>query len=212
MGWFGRAAAPEADPAPPPPEALPSRTLPWEEGAAPGLAAFLEGLEVGRGLAVLDLGSATPEAFRLYRPMARSVRFLGPADSSVRAPEPEAPSLGGVPGPFDLFLLWDVLDRLPPEGRGGFVTRLAQVAAPGARMHLVARSSAEAPRSPIRFVPLEGGRLRQAPGPGTIPRHPLLLPAEVNRVLEPFRVQRGFVLRGGLREYVATLPRGAAQE
>jgi hypothetical protein len=208
VGWFGRTVAPESAEAPGAPEPArppPPAELDWEEGAAPGLAALFEGVEVGRGRSVLDLGPATPEAFRLYRPLARTIRFLGGAGGPGGDGDPSR-LLEDARGPCDLILLWDALDRLPPEARAAFVGAVARLAAPGARMHLVTRGSAEAPRTPLRFVPVAADRLRHAVVPGEPLGHPLLLPAEVNRVLEPFRVRRGFVLRGGLREYLATLP------
>jgi hypothetical protein len=203
---------------------------PGEEGAAPGLTAIFDGLPEDASLNVLDLGPATPATFELYGPFARRVRYLdllggefGPEgalgqsrDAGTWAPAPTAERLaerartpGSKPGvglEADLILAWDTLDWSPPEARVALVQAIAARAKPGARLHLVSRALTEAPRHRLAFTPLGKGRIRIEPVPGPRLEHAFLQPAEVGRLLEPFAVRRGFVLKSGLREYVAGLP------
>lgn len=228
MTWFGQRTrtAPASEPSSEPPED------PGQEGAAPGLAALFDGIEAGGALTLLDLGPSTAASFALYRPYARRVRYLdlleegfphAPGDPGVLAEpvrrEPEAvqtdvfgeplegsaPARPAEPG-ADLILAWDTLDWTPPADRRGLVESLARRAAPGARLHLVTRALVDAPRERLVFTPLGEGRIRIERAGGRLLEHPFLQPAEVTRLLEPFVVRRGFVLKSGLREYLAAMP------
>lgn len=172
---------------------------------SPGVAALLEWVRDRGGHAVLDLGPAVPASFRVYSDFARRVRFADvQATWSERGwkgvlaavpPQPEQP--------YDFILGWDTLDRIPAEGRGPLMERLVEVSASDAALHMVVRGSAEAEARPLRFS-LEGtDRIRYEPAGPVRSSRPPILPAEMERMLEPFRVERGFTLKGGLREYVA---------
>jgi hypothetical protein len=179
------------------------------EGAAPGVAELLEGLSEDRGHAVLDLGPATDQSLRVYGRFARWIRF---ADLLGEAWWPQAEgSAGGLQlpqldRPYDLVFAWDILDRLFPDDRPHLVRWLAEITAPGARVHVVVRASEDAIACPLRFTLVDIGHIRYEPA-GTA-RLPLsrLLPAEVAKVLMPLQVVRAFTLRNGLREYVALRP------
>lgn len=176
------------------------------ERATPGVAAMLEGVGEDRSHAVLDLGQAADSALKVYGRFARRVRFadlLGRGDlprgwSAIVGALPEQPEQ-----PYDLLFAWDILDRFFPEERPRLVQRLLEISAPGARLHVVVKSSEKATRQPLRFTLLDLNRMRceptGPPGPGRRP----LLPAQVEQILEPFHVLRAFTLKGGLREYVA---------
>lgn len=103
---------------------------------------------------------------------------------------------------YDLVLGWDVLDRIGPAAREALVDTFEESTSPDVRIYLTVRTDDADEVAPLRFTILDDGQVRQEPrGP---PRRaaPPLLPAEVERVLEPFRVRQAFVLRQGLREYV----------
>jgi len=175
-----------------------------------GVAAVFDVATADGGHAVLDLGPASEAGMEVYRRYARRIRFAdllaaeGPGDlqdataASFEAAIPEQPDQ-----PYDLILAWDILDRVGPEARTDLVEVLAARSSVGARMHVVVDPS-EAPLiTRYRFTPLDVDRVRYEPI-GEVPRlaEPLL-PAPVERLLEPFEVVRGFTLRSGLREYVA---------
>ncbi|HEX9107443.1 MAG TPA: hypothetical protein VF832_09445 [Longimicrobiales bacterium] len=177
------------------------------EGAAPGLAALLEGVSDDHSHAVLDLGAAADPNLRLYSRYARWVRFLdllGPGGwagggSAAASPGHIPPE---VQHPYDLVFAWDVLDWLSGDQRRELVRSLAEVSAPRARLHLLTRVE-DAVARPLRFTILDVNRVRYEPSAGAALPRSRLLPAEVARLLEPFRVLHAFTLRSGLREYVA---------
>ena len=176
------------------------------ELATPGIAALLEGVLEDRSHAVLDLGAAADSSLRVYTRFARRIRFADLlADGTLRLawaavlhalpPQPERA--------YDLVFAWDILDRLFPEERPRLVERLAEVTAPDARLHVVVEASERARTQPLRFTLLDSDRMRCEPSGPARPARWQLLPAEVERLLVPFRVVRAFTLKGGLREYVA---------
>jgi hypothetical protein len=181
------------------------------ERATPGVAAFLEGLDEDRSHAVLDLGPASEASLRVYGRFARRVRF---ADVMAAATTPQgwAGAVSALPPqpvrPYDLVFAWDIMDRLDAEGRRRLIERLAEISAPDARMHLMVEASEKAATAPLRFTLLDVDRIRcVATGP-LRPTPARMLPAQVERTLEPFKVVRAFTLKGGMREYVAVRPEG----
>jgi len=176
------------------------------ERAAPGVAALFAGLSEDGSHAVLDFGAAAETNLRLYSRFARRIRF---ADLLTDPPHGDAwaAALRALPPhpdqPYDIVLVWNLLDRLAPEERPPLVERLTRLTASGARLYVVVDASSEPNTQPFRFTLLDVDRVsQQAVGPPHPPQ-PQLLPAEVERLLEPFRVVRGFTLRHGLREYLA---------
>ena len=177
------------------------------EGAAPGLAALLEGVSDDRSHAVLDLGAAADLNLRMYSRYGRWVRFLdllGPGGWAGGGSAAASP--GHIPAetqrPYDLVFAWDVLDWLSGEQRLELVRGLSRVTDARARLHLLTRVD-DAVARPLRFTILDANRIRYEPAAGAALPRSRLLPAEVARLLEPFRVLHAFTLRSGLREYVA---------
>jgi hypothetical protein len=206
MDWMRRKGRPEPPAEPAPGDASPPAAT---EGAAPGVAALFEGVSEDRTHSVLDLGQAADRSLRVYSRFARWVHF---ADMISDSCWPSAHGSTGVSPdalpaqpqhPYDIIFAWDILDRLLPWGRPPMMQGLAALTAPGARLHIVVRAADDTALGPLRFTLLDTDRIRYEPaGTERLPR-PGLLPAEVKTVLEPFRVQRAFTLRSGLREYVA---------
>lgn len=202
MDWLrgsGRPASTAA--APSDPGAAPT------EGAAPGVAALVEGLTQDRSHSVLDLGPAVNLNLSTYGRFARWMRFADVLGEGgwTHAGGP----LSGIPPqpehPYDLVFGWDALDRLFPEDRPRLVERLAELTAPGARLHLIVRADEPVSR-PLRFTLIELNRIRYEPTAGAPLPRPRLLPAELMKLLAPFQVQHAFTLRSGLRECVARRP------
>jgi hypothetical protein len=179
------------------------------EAAAPGVAALLQGVSEGRSRAVLDLGTASDQSLRAYSRFARWIRFadlLGDA-SWPQALRSDAGVLRTVPSqpdhPYDFVFAWDVLDRLFPDDRPRLLQWLAEITAPNARLHAIVRSSEDTFTFPLRFTLLDVDRIRYEPaGTAQLPG-PRLLPAQVAKLMAPFRVAHAFLLKSGLREYVA---------
>ncbi len=206
LAWWRRGGRSEAEESPdqepveppdPPPELVGSRS--------PGVAALLEWTGAPGGHAVLDLGPSSSRTLRVYGEFARRVRFADVA--TVWGAEGWEGVLESLPPqpvqPYDFILGWDIVDRIPVEGRRRLMDRLVEVSAPDAALHMVVRGTREADTRPLRFELVATDRVQYRPlGPDRPARDPIL-PAEMERVLEPFRVVRGFTLKGGLREYVA---------
>lgn len=176
------------------------------ERAAPGVAALFDGLRKDGSHAILDLGPAAEAHLRIYSAYARRVRF---ADLITSPPQDEAwaAALRGLPPhphrPYDVVLAWNLLDRIWPEGRRSLIDRLAELTAPAARLYAVIDASGARMSQLHRFTLLDVDRLREeAVGP-PVRAHAPMLPAQVERLLEPFEVVRAFTLRTGMREYMA---------
>ncbi len=212
MDWLGRLTRRS----PPPGTQRAEEATPGVETAAPGVAVMLDELAENGSHAVLDLGPAAPSNLRVYSRFASRIRFAdltgqaassrgrGPADQFAQAlpPQPDQP--------YDLVFAWDVLDRLLPEYHAPLVARLVEVTAPGARLHVVVSAGEKSTTRPLRLMLLDTEHMRyEHTGPAR-PALPRLLPAQVAQVLKPFRVIRGFTLKGDLREYVAA--KGEADE
>lgn len=176
------------------------------ERAAPGVATVLAGLEESRSHAVLDLGPAVGQNLRVYSRFARRVRFADlltapPAGTSWDAALRDIPRFPDHP--YDLVVAWNVLDRMAPEQRHLLVERLLDLTRPEARLYAVVDTTGGRAACPLRFSLLGEDRVRQEPMGPSQPAWPQILPAEMERLLEPFQVQQAFVLRVGMREYVA---------
>ena len=196
---IGRSSAPTAaTPAEPVPEAT--------ERAAPGIAALFERVSDDRSHAVLDLGPASEASLRLYSRYARWVRFADLSTGEAAAEGIEASFWALPPNPerpYDLIFGWDVLDRIRPEDRSRLIRRLTEIAAPDARLYVIVDSSAKPVSHPLRFSLLATDRMRyEVIGPAKPSWQPIL-PAEVEKLLAPFQVERAFTSQLGLREYVA---------
>jgi hypothetical protein len=219
VNWLRRIGR---SPSPGPPAAAEPRPE-YLEGAAPGVAALLQGVSEDRTHAVLDLGPATDQSLRVYSRFARWVRFAdllgetwrpsaqGPVGGALGTPVGGSEAVSGLlttvvarsERPYDLVFAWDILDRLFPEDRPRLIEWLAEVAAPDVRLHLVVRASEDAMMHPLRFALLDVDRIRYEPtGTARLPPS-RLLPADVGRLLAPLQVAHAFTLKSGFREYVA---------
>lgn len=205
MSWLRRTGrSTSAEPtAPPEPQPAPV------EGAAPGVASVLKGVSAERSHSLLDLGPASDESLRLYGRYARWVRFADVL-SEAWGPRPSGSAAGllraAVPQtdrPYDLVFGWDILDRLFPQHRPQLAEWIVDITAPGARVHVLVRTSEDVPMQPMRFVLLEADRIRyELMGSAKLPPS-RLLPADVARVLAPLQVVHAFTLKTGFREYIA---------
>lgn len=177
-----------------------------ERRATPGVQELFSALKEDGSHVVLDLGPATAGHLRVYRRFARQIRFAGLLPSPPHGADWTAVlrSLPGHPDrPYDVVLLWDLLDWLYPRERSPLVARLAELTAAGARLFAVVDASREAVAPPVRFDLVDVSTVAfERVGPPRAVRHQLL-PAEMERLLEPFQVARAFTLRVGVREYVA---------
>jgi hypothetical protein len=181
---------------------------PVERGSA-GLAALFNEIPADGSHAILDLGASEGPSLAVYGRYARWIRFadlLTPASST--APAEAVEDLPANPRrPYDLILGWDIVERLPPAVRPRLMARLAEIAAPGARLFIVLESPDDHSNHLRRFAVLSSEHLRIESSEELRPPHPAIAPAEVKDVLAPFHLRHAFTTRVGLREYIAILPR-----
>jgi hypothetical protein len=85
------------------------------------------------------------------------------------------------------------------------VARLAKIAAPGARLHMVVEAPERTGPRPVRFSLFDPGRMRHELTWDDGVAGPRLFPSAVEKMLAPFLVERAFTLKDGLREYLAVL-------
>lgn len=176
------------------------------ERVAPGLAAFFQGVREDRSHAVLDLGPGASSSLRVYSRLARWVRFADvlTAATSASGWSEVLASLPPLPEqPYDLVIAWDMLDRLPHGNRRDLVERLAEISAAKARMYLLSASPDVAPPDILRYELVELDRMRYEHTGQPRPADTRLMPAELQRLISPFELVRGFSTQLGLREYVA---------
>lgn len=184
---------------------------PSVERTAPALAALFGGLREDGGHSILDLGEASDRHLRFFSRFARWIRFAG------WVPEPPrgaawTKALSGLPAgpeqPYDVVLVWDLLDALDDAERAALIVRLATLAAPGARLYAVVDATGASDLQPVRTSIVGPDRVACAPvgARRRAPGQPLL-PAPLERLLRPFEIAHAYVLRSGHREYVATKPR-----
>jgi hypothetical protein len=174
--------------------------------SAPGIAALLEELPTDGVDTVLDLGPAVGNNLRWFGRYARRLRFadLKRAWRSVGSLAEALDGLGHHPdAPYDLILAWDFIDQVSPEQRPGVVASLAAVSAPGARLHFMIDMSDLQFVRPARYSVVDAHHLRRDDAGPLQPAQPRLTPADVERLMAPFLILHAFVLRSGVREYVA---------
>ena len=201
MGWLNRAGSDggvETDePSDPPAVERPSL----------GVATLFDGVASEDERTLLDVGRASAAGFDVYRRFACRIRFAELLDAD--RVHGIATALDAIPAspdtPYDLILLWDLLDRVPPDARADVVERLVARSRPGTRLHLLVNASDDDRVPTWDFTVTALDRVRYVPAGPDRRRVARLLPAEVERLLRPFEVLRAFVSRSGMREYVAIL-------
>jgi hypothetical protein len=184
---------------------------PGVERTAPALAALFGALREDGGHSILDLGPASDRHLRFFSRFARRIRFAG------WLPEPPrgaawATALSELPAspeqPYDVVLVWDLLDALDDAERAALIVRLATLAAPGARLYAVIDATGSREVQPMRTSIVGPDRVSCTPvgAKRRAPGEPLL-PAPLERLLRPFDIAHAYMLRSGHREYVATRAR-----
>lgn len=173
------------------------------ERASPGLSALFGLMKADGGHSILDLGEGNNRQMEALAPYARLIRFIGLVPGTGDAASAADPSV--LPEhpqyPYDVVLAWGVLDRLGPETRQALLRRLTAITAPEARMYATVAGGAMI--QPVRSTLLGVGRVEEEPVGEPRPTGPQLLPAQVEKLLSPWKVSQAFSLRVGMREYVA---------
>lgn len=180
---------------------------------SPALTEILATLDPERPVKVLDLGPAHQANLDIYATIADGVRIVplvrkdGLAGLQDLDPEEFAARLNRLlpvaEEGFGLVLMWDLLNYLVDDQPSLLAHHLAAIATSGARIHAMTITTETMPAEPSRYGLLEGGRLTYRPTTRHRTAAPDPPPALVERWMKSFRVERSFLLRHGIREFIA---------
>jgi len=176
-----------------------------DEHRSPGLKAALAGLSARVGCRVLDLGPALPANIDFLSGFAShlSIADLSADDGLAPGTDLWRRRLADIAGPFDLVLVWDLLSHLDRQQARDLVGWLKPATRQGGALFLLVHEGPEMPARPQVFEIRSDEQILYRPsGLGAIAA-PRIPPAEVARLLSGFRIDASFVLRHGVREYVA---------
>lgn len=202
MSWFSRSRR-ESAPAVAQDEAAP------EVHKSLGLAALLESMRrKGQGLRILDLGSA----------VGGNVEFLSQLGCKLHIGDLYASRSTAVEGEelgqeffeqlfpadtrFDVVLAWDLFNYLQRKEMARLGMLLRRHCRPGALIFSLMWIQKQIPAQPIRFRMHENGQLVYERKSGSERPGPRYAPAEISGLLKGFRVDRSFLLRHGIQEYL----------
>lgn len=184
------------------------------------LAALFEEFRRGRKLQVLDLGQAIGSNIEFLSQFgckiyiedlfaalsSRGVGGIGGAGSAEgeeAGPQFFAEFLpGSEPMSFDVVLAWDTFNYLTRKELGYFMRHLSQFCHPGTVVFSLISILKQIPAQPIRFRILDEERLAYEVRTANLRPAPRFAPAEMNDLLRGFRVDRSFLLRHGIQEYL----------
>jgi hypothetical protein len=189
----------------------------WSRPASrhsPGLETVLGRLREDQRHRVLDLGAAVGANLEYYSQFADHVRvvdlladgeplpFQGDSDQPrlervVRTMFPDAW------GPYDLVFVWDLLNYLQEGEARAVVGRAIELCNPGAALLSLVVSTEVMSERPLRFTILDRATLEyRAVTPDTT-RSPGWPSSTIERIHRGCRMERSFLLRHGIQEYVA---------
>jgi hypothetical protein len=182
---------------------------------SPGLQTILERLREDRLYRVLDLGPAIGSNISYFTEFADHIRvvdLLAEGSPVLEAAEldeeEEVERVVGTAfpedwGPFDLVFAWDLLNYLEEATAHAVVQRLRLLCNTDASLFLMVVSAEEMAESPLQYWIRDSGTLEyRASSPRSL-QAPGWPPSTVERMCRGFRIERSFVLRHGVQEYVA---------
>lgn len=163
-----------------------------------------EGLPTAGGARVLDLGAACAENFGFFAPRCRTYVIADlrlPLKLGTELWPQPLPRPGAVP-PFDLILAWDLLNYLNADDLARLAALLKGLSRAGTRLFGLVYTSADMPARPASFGIAGPASLRYGGLTGARRPAPRYKEPELVRILTGFAVERVFLLRHGVGEYV----------
>jgi len=186
-----------------------------ETHRSPGLKEALAGVPSDGSCRVLDLGPAVAGNVDFLSAFASKMQiadFLAGVDPNASPLNPDLERgmqalrnlVDSAGGTFRLVLAWDVLAYLPSHRVGDLIGVLAELCRPDARLHAIVPTTETMPAVPNRYRIVDEENLVYEPVTTDLRGAPELPPNTVDRLLQGFKIEHSFVLRHGVREYVAT--------
>jgi hypothetical protein len=179
------------------------------------LTALFEEFRRGRKLQVLDLGPASGSNVEFLSQFgckiyiedlyaALSARGVGgPGETEEAGPQFFAEFLpASEPVSFDVVLAWDTFNYLTRKELGALMRHLAPFCHPGTVVFALISILKTIPAQPIRFRIVDEENLAYEVRTTSTRPAPRFVPAELNDLLRGFRVDRSFLLRHGIQEYL----------
>jgi hypothetical protein len=176
-----------------------------EEQFSPGLRAALAVRSARPGCRVLDLGPVLPTNLAFLSRFATHIGIADLTGEEVAGASEQGwrSRLASVEGPFDLVLAWELLSHFDRTEARDLVGWLSSVTRANAALFVMVHEGPEMPARPGVFEIRGNDRIARRPATCDTVAAPTILPAEVARLLAGFRVDSSFLLRHGVREYVA---------
>lgn len=211
MSWSARSR----DPAGPTDSANESVQMLRVEHHSPGLEVALGIASERESVRVLDLGPAVAANLDFLSAFARHVRFVdllgdgGPISELGEFEGQELrrrvreilPSDWGV---YDLVLAWDLINYLDEVRVESIVERLRALSHGGTVLFAMIATTREIPARPLTYTIADRSTVTAGgDDPAAVVECPRRPPAAVERLLSGFSVERSYLLRHGVQEYVA---------
>jgi hypothetical protein len=185
-----------------------------ESHRSPGLKEVFASAPRRKDLRILDLGPSVAGNFEFYTDFASGVRFVGLFDHNRHVDVAHAMGhkarvhdleelTAEHAGTFDIALAWDIFNYLPEDQARKVVQALAGLCRPGARLLTIIVEADTMPAWPSTFKIINEESLAYQLESTDVRGGPQLPPAGVERLLAGFAVEHTYVLRHGVREYVA---------
>jgi hypothetical protein len=207
MGWFSRGSGPRKEQGPVQTEIEP------EVHKSLAMAALFEEIHKGDKPKILDLGSA----------VGSNVEFLSHFGCKLYIEDLYAALTartqggeGGLAGPefftsflsipddvrFDVVFAWDLFNYLQRQEFAHLGVHLRRLCRSGARLFALMSIQKQIPAQPIRFKILDEQTLSYERRSAVDRPGPRYAPSELNDRLKGFHVDRSFLLRHGIQEYL----------
>lgn len=183
-------------------------------GRSPGLQAVLAAAPPRGTCSVLDLGPAIGDNVAQLSSIAETIQivdlfgvgFAG-GEADVSGVDKGLATLRNLQRTkrrsFQMVFTWDTFDYLPDAMATEVLKALSNLCRHGALLHAIFHASDTMPDVPTRYRILGNDRLAYEPVTSNRRGAPNLPPARVERLLKGFHIEHSFLLRHGVREYVA---------
>jgi hypothetical protein len=205
MNWFAARNRREQGPVPTEPGPQVHRSL--------ALAALIEEIRRGAKPHILDLGPAVGSNVEFLSQFGCKLYIEDLYSALATRTQREE---GEIAGPeffqeflalpedtrFDVVLAWDLFNYLQRQELAHLAQPLRRLCRPGARLFALMSNQKQIPQQPIRFKIVDEQTLaydRRTPLERPGPRY---APSELNGRLRGFHVDRSFLLRHGIQEYL----------
>lgn len=207
MGWFSRGAGHRKE------SGATQTETDGQTHRSLALSALFEEFRKGRKLQVLDLGSAVGSNVEFLSNYGCKL-YIEDLYSALSSRSNSGE--GGLAGPeffadflnlpddvrFDVVLAWDLFNYLQRKELVFLAAELRRVCRPGALLFALVSILKQVPAQPYRFRIVDEETLAYERRTPTDRPSPRFAPAEINDSLRGFRVDRSFLMRHGVQEYL----------